>query len=149
MHQSPPLPSTSQKSSWFPACHLAGIPSSSFKYRTTSVSKRFSRTAVGAAIGGGISASLDAPSKLAGVFCYAGTANGHFVCKTACQTFNDAVFNAQANVNLDHGPAGSIKILAWVFAYFVDIRGLIMAVCGIAAGYAIGYLIRRQSESTT
>ncbi len=72
-------------------------------------------------------------------YCFRGLEGGRFVLERACREADSLGFLA---ANVPKVGKHDLDVLRAAFAYTVDVRGLIMAVAGLTAGLAAGYLIR-------
>ncbi len=98
----------------------------------------FMWAAMAALAGGAATSSLGPTTSLGNFYCY----RSFSVSEHACRVFDQAGF-AQSAHAAGGGPSGGARVLGFAVAYTADARGLLMAVCGVVAGLAAGYLIRQ------
>ena len=90
-----------------------------------------------ASLGGSIIMGATVPKQLEEVYCY----NDGQVLENECREFQTEEFLAEW-----YTADGSSERLSVAFAYTADARGLLMAMCGVAAGAGGGYILRRELE---
>ena len=93
------------------------------------------------AIGAGV-VKTSAPDTLGKVYCYADFRDGSVVYEEDCREFDSLGFAVKSG-GPPRGPSDAANVLGWALIYTIDARGLVMVVCGVSAGAAIGYLFRR------
>jgi hypothetical protein len=100
---------------------------------------------IAALAGAYLTKNTGAPTKLAGIYCYAEASGGRVVYEQQCRDFNNAGFIAE-NAPRVGNPSQSPQIYSSALAYTVDARGSVMAFAAILAAIGLG-LIARQRRS--
>jgi hypothetical protein len=93
-------------------------------------------------------AKSSAPTTLGKVYCYADYRGGGVVYEEECRRF-DSLGYASAVGRPPRGPSEAANAFRWAVIYTADARGSVMALAGVAAGGALGYLTRRALTSST
>jgi hypothetical protein len=94
-----------------------------------------------ATAGGYVTSSVGPATSLGNFYCYRSLTT----LEHACRAFDQAGFQIAVGAS-GGGPTGGARILGFAFVYTADARGAIMALCGVVAGCAAGYLIRMYSQ---
>jgi hypothetical protein len=90
-------------------------------------------------LGGMGLAELGTPTALGDFYCY----NDGVVLEHECRAFDSLGFASRTRAYVG-SPSGSTEVVKWAFVYTADARGGLMAFCGLIAGLAGGYLVRRE-----
>ena len=100
-------------------------------------------TIAGAAIVGAvIVGSVDAPTSLSHLYCYASLTTHGAIYQSQCRLMDTYGYVRSATQG-GISPSRSPVIVAEAFTLVGDARGYLMALCGVAVGVAGGYLVRR------
>ena len=83
------------------------------------------------------------PADLGDLYCFASVNTGGVYYESACRQFDALGFLSSAEPYAG-SPSGSPQVFSWAFVYVAEARGIVMAVCGIVAGGALGYLFREE-----
>ena len=94
-----------------------------------------------AVLGGWVTSTLGPATSLGKFYCY----RSFDTLEHACRVFDQAGFQLDA-ASAGGGPTGGARILGFAFVYVADARGALMAICGVVAGLAVGYLIRLHTQ---
>jgi hypothetical protein len=84
-------------------------------------------------------AEVGTPTALGDFYCY----NDGVVLERECREFDSRGFASRTG-GVVGTPSGSAEVVKWAFVYTADARGGLMAFCGLIAGLAGGYLVRRE-----
>lgn len=84
---------------------------------------------------------VGAPTSLGELYCYADISSGGVVYENECRSMDTQGYIDRSAPGLS--PSTSPSIILGAFAVVADARGVLMALCGVVAGVAGGYLARR------
>lgn len=102
--------------------------------------------AAAAVFGAYLVGKAEVPQTLGELYCYADVTTNGAVYENQCRVMDTRGFvdrSTQQGITASSSPV----IIGTAFTLVADSRGLLMALCGVAAGVSGGYLVRRESGS--